>query len=141
MSVSHTTEQVRNRTKTVTRRLGWRMLKVGDRLTLCEKVMGRKKGDPLVRLCDVDVVSVNREHLDLITPSDVHAEGFPDWTPADFVAFFCETFGGTPDQIVTRIEWRYLPCPVCHGNGFHSVTETAPLTFEAEFCEACGGES
>ena len=40
MSVSLTEQQVRARTKTVTRRVGWLMLKPGDRLTLCRKVMG-----------------------------------------------------------------------------------------------------
>lgn len=50
MSVAMTTEAVRNRTKTVTRRKGWwldsrgrRILHAGDRLTLCEKVQGRRK--------------------------------------------------------------------------------------------------
>lgn len=37
MSVSLTEQAVRDRTKTVTRRLGWRFLKPGDTLTLCRK--------------------------------------------------------------------------------------------------------
>lgn len=109
MSVALTTPQVRDRTKTETRRLGWLMLKPDDRLTLCEKVQGRKPGEPLVRICDVEVVSVRREPLSAITRADVAAEGFPDWTPGDFVGFFCETHRGCePDTEVTRIEWRYL---------------------------------
>lgn len=55
MSVSLTEQAVLERRKTVTRRLGWRFLKPGDRLTLCRKVMGRKPGEPLVRICDVEV--------------------------------------------------------------------------------------
>ncbi len=41
MSVSLTEAAVRDRTKTVTRRLGWLFLRVGDRVTLCRKVMGQ----------------------------------------------------------------------------------------------------
>ena len=81
MSVSLTETQVRARTKTVTRRAGWLMLRPGDRLTLCRKVMGRRKGEPLERITDVEVISVRREPLNRITAADVAAEGFPDWTP------------------------------------------------------------
>ena len=109
MSVSLTEQQVRDRSKTVTRRVGWLMLKPGDRLTLCRKVMGRRKGEPLVRITDVEAISVGRERLDSITQDDVTAEGFPGKTPAEFVEFFCGTHKGcTEDSLVTRIEWRYL---------------------------------
>lgn len=109
MAVSLTEAQVRNRTKTVTRRTGWRMLQAGDRLTLCRKVMGRKPGEPLERITDVEVVSVRREPLDAITPADVAAEGFQDLTPAQFTEFFCRTHKGcAPGSEITRIEWRYL---------------------------------
>jgi hypothetical protein len=109
MSVSLTESQVRARTKTVTRRTGWLMLQPGDRLTLCRKVMGRRKGEPLDRIIDVEVVSVRREPLHAITRADVAAEGFPEWTAAGFVAFFCDSHRGIqPGSDVTRIEWRYL---------------------------------
>lgn len=61
MSVKLTEPQVRRREKTVTRRLGWwedkhgrRLLKPGDPLTLCRKVQGRRKGEPLVRIAEVE---------------------------------------------------------------------------------------
>lgn len=108
MSVSKTEAAVLERRKRVTRRAGWTMLHPGDHLTLCRKVMGRRKGEPLVRICDVEVVSVRREQLDAITPEDVVLEGFPDWTPDQFVAFFCREMGGGPSQEVTRVEWSYL---------------------------------
>lgn len=80
MSVKLTEDAVRERRKTVTRRLGWRNLKPGYRLTLCRKVMGRKGRDgvvePLVRIADVEVVAVGRERLDQITAEDVLREGF-----------------------------------------------------------------
>lgn len=109
MSVSLTEQAVRDRTKTVTRRLGWLMLKPGDRLTLCRKVMGRRRDEPLVRIVDVEIVSIRREHLDAITQDEVRAEGFPTASPLWFVDFFCETHKGCrPDSEITRIEWRYL---------------------------------
>jgi hypothetical protein len=85
------------------------MLNVGDQLTLCRKVMGRRRGEPLVRIAAVEVKSVRREALDAITAADVVAEGFPKMTPAEFVTFFCRTHRGvTPAAVVTRIEWRYI---------------------------------
>lgn len=108
MAVSLTEAQVRDRTKTVTRRAGWRMLRVGDQLTLCKKVMGRRRGEPLDRIAGVEVTSIRRERLDAITPADVTAEGFPGMTPDKFIAFFCSTHRGcTPQTEITRIQWRY----------------------------------
>lgn len=108
MSVSLTEDAVVERRKTVTRRLGWRFLKPGDRLTLCRKVMGRKAGEPLVRLAEVEVVSVRREPLASITADDVEREGFPGLSPLGFAQFFTDHMGGDMRQPVTRIEWRYL---------------------------------
>lgn len=108
MSVSLTEDAVQARRKTVTRRLGWKQLEVGDRLTLCRKVMGRRKDEPLVRICDVEVVGVRREQLDDITAGDVLAEGFDDLDPIQFITFFCKHMRCDPWTLVTRIEWRYL---------------------------------
>lgn len=109
MSVAFTEEAVVARTKTVTRRIGWRFLKPGDRLTLCRKVMGRRPGEPLVCVAKVEVVSVRRELLGDITAEEVALEGFPGMPPAEFVQrFFEEAQGISVQAAVTRIEWRYL---------------------------------
>jgi hypothetical protein len=121
MSVALTEQAVVERRKTVTRRLGWwedkngrRILKPGDQLTLCRKVMGRKPGEPLVRLAEVEVVNIRRERLDAITPDDVRREGFglvPFNHPSDarwFIEFFTREMRCAPYALVTRIEWRYL---------------------------------
>lgn len=122
MSVTLTEQAVVERRKTVTRRLGWRFLKPGDRLTLCRKVMGRKKGDPLVRLAEVEVVDVRREPLCKIDDEDIVREGvellpgrftevYTDTgqpTPCAWVEWFCDEMGVCPYDYVTRIEWRYL---------------------------------
>jgi hypothetical protein len=116
MSVALTTPQVIARSKTVTRRDGWRYLKPGDHLTLCPKVMGFRRGEHPERIVDVEVLSVRRERLDAITASEVTAEGFPGQTPAWFIGFFCDTHKGcTPETEVTRIEWRYLDGPAAPG--------------------------
>lgn len=119
MSVSLTEDAVRERRKTVTRRLGWTFLKPGDRLTLCRKVMGRKPGEPLIRLADVEVIDVRRESLAKLLTADgstspygaaeMAAEGFPGLHPASFIYRYFEKAQGVPRTAdVTRIEWRYL---------------------------------
>jgi hypothetical protein len=113
MSVALTVSQVKDGSKTVTRRKGWLrngtpMLKQGDLLTLCAKVQGRKPGEPLDRIVTVAIVGVRRERLDAVTPEDVTAEGFPGWTVEQFIKFFCETHKGCePSTVITRIEWAY----------------------------------
>lgn len=122
MSVAYTEPAVLARTKTVTRRKGWwrdrngrALCKPGDRITLCRKVMGRKPGEPLVRICDVEVVSVRREPLLALTmdltygQDEVEREGFPGLDPPEFVdRFFVQAQRMNELDEVTRIEWRYL---------------------------------
>lgn len=108
MSVSHTEPQVRRRAKTVTRRAGWCFLKAGDRVTLVRKAQGLRKGERAERIIDVEILDARREHLLDVTADDVTREGFPDWTRDQFLDFFTATMGGTVEQEVTRIEWRYL---------------------------------
>jgi hypothetical protein len=108
MSVRLTEQAVRERRKVVTRRLGWQFLRPGDRLTLCRKVQGRRPGEPLVRLAEVEVVDVRRERLDAIAPGEATREGFPHLTDREFVAFFCQAMRCTPETEVTRVAWVYL---------------------------------
>lgn len=121
MSVAFTEEQVLRRQKTVTRRLGWwkdktgrRLLLPGDTVTLCRKVMGRKPGEPLVRITDVEIVDVRREQLsDVVLPGELAAEGFPEWDndvagACEFIVRFFVPQGIDHADEVTRIEWRYL---------------------------------
>lgn len=117
MSVSATEAAVVARTKTETRRLGWKKLPPGVTLDLCRKVMGRRRTDgtvdPLVRLARVHVESVGWERLDAITQDSVDREGVPGvTTPAQFVAFYTAAFRCQPNTLVTVIRWRYLPDPL-----------------------------
>lgn len=126
MSVAFTEQAVVERRKTVTRRKGWwtdkngkRLLLPGDRLTLCRKVMGRKKDEPLVRLAEVEVVDVRRERLGLVCDlhggdpeyeaAEMSAEGFPGLRGVSFAnRYFLDAQRIGCNDEVTRIEWRYL---------------------------------
>lgn len=103
-----TRQQVYNRTKRVTRRLGWKKLKVGQILNACEKCQGIKPGERIVRICQIRVLDTRWEPLNQITQEDVILEGFPEMTPEQFVAFFCEANKCQPDEPVNRIEFEYL---------------------------------
>ncbi len=97
-------------TKDVTRRNGWLFLKRGDHLMAVEKGQGLKKGEKVKRLGEIEVISVTREPLYAIFnyPNDCVREGFPDLLPQEFIEFYCKHNGGTPDQMVTRIEFRKI---------------------------------
>lgn len=115
MSFALTTEQIRNRTKTVTRRTGWRFLKPGDRVQAVAKSMGLKAGEKAQPLAVLRVESVRREPLSAITNEEVAREGFPDMTDAEFCEFFCEHNGLVTYPNVTRIEFSYVDEPVPAG--------------------------
>lgn len=83
--------------------------------------MGRRNGEPLVRLAEVEVVSVRRERLETITNDDIRREGVRAVVYADsheivhescrrlaWTEWFARTMRCRLDADVTRIEWRYL---------------------------------
>ena len=107
MSFMLTTDQVRNRTKTVTRRVGWWNLKTGDRLIAAVKCQGLKKGEKREDIGIIEVVRVSHEELQDITSADCSREGFPDMTPAGFVAMFSEKMLCDKRTCVNRIEFKY----------------------------------
>ena len=108
MSFMLTTEQVRQQTKTVTRRLGWKHLKVGDELNACVKCMGLKQGEKIERIAKIRVVNVRREMLWDITPEDVAREGFSGRSPEWFMDMFMREMGVPLSAEVTRIEFEYI---------------------------------
>lgn len=108
MSFALTTEQFRNQTKTVTRRLGWDNLKRGDILNGCEKCQGLKKGEKVVKLGQIRIKHVTKQRLNLVTLEDCTREGFPKMSPVEFVRFFCQHNKCEPYTLVNRIEFEYL---------------------------------
>jgi hypothetical protein len=108
ISFKRTTPQFLDGSKTVTRRDGWHRLKAGTILHAVEKARGLRK-EEVVSLGLIRVVSVRRERLADIDQDDVRREGFPDWSPEEFVTFFCDTHKGcTPDSRITRIEFERI---------------------------------
>ncbi len=101
-----TERQFLDGTKTVTRRLRWNTLTAGTELQAVRKGMGLKKGEKAHSLGVIRVVSVRRERLNAITADDCAREGFPEMTPAEFVAFFCREMRCEPGTIVGRIEFE-----------------------------------
>jgi hypothetical protein len=119
MSFSLTSAQILNRTKFVTRRIGWRFLKPGDLLQPVRKAMGLKAGEKAEWLGGpIRVVDVRRERLDRMVSDagygvrEVRLEGFAGhptkgW-PDQFVAFFCASHRCLPGDEITRIEFEYV---------------------------------
>lgn len=135
MSFAITERQLLEGSKTVTRRTGWLDLRPGEQLLAVRRATGMAK---VVPLCVIEVVSVRRERLDAVDPTDVLAEGFPHWTNhvGEFVRMFCDTHtvrdegvqrlnrhgswtptrrAVRPDDEVTRIEFRKVPGSECAG--------------------------
>jgi hypothetical protein len=112
MSFMLTKEQFRARTKTVTRRDGWKFLKAGDVLCGVEKSQGLGKGGKIVRMGMIRVVDARREklrHMLRYSKAECAKEGFPDMWPGNFIAFFCASHRGcTLETEITRIEFEYL---------------------------------
>ena len=110
MSFALTTEQFKNKTKTVTRRFGWSFLIPGDIVCGVEKAMGLKKGEKIKRLGLIRIVSVRKEPLCLITVDDCKKEGFPEIEPSDFVEMLRDHYGPKITDLtpVNRIEFEYI---------------------------------
>jgi hypothetical protein len=109
-----TTNQIIERTKTVTRRLGWENLKPGDRLHACEKCMGLRRGEKVKRLAVIEVVRNTPERLCRMAlekdygDKEASLEGFPELSGLQFVAMFCESMKCNSTDFVNRIEFKYV---------------------------------
>lgn len=118
ISFALTTDQIRNRTKTVTRRLGWKNLKPGTVLNACVKCMGLKPGEKVQKLATIRVVDVRQESLDAMDDCgdspwsygnlEAKKEGFSMMTGAEFVTMFCTHMNCSDTTEVTRIEFEYI---------------------------------
>ena len=125
MSFSLGARQVRLGQKDVTRRLGWKNLKPGQRFWAIEKGQGLKKGQHVKRICECECVSNTPEPLDEIiqrsyrgvgqrpgiaglTHSEAWREGFWGLGAAGFVVLFCKHMRVNPRTIVNRIEFRRI---------------------------------
>ena len=108
MSFFLTQDQMRARSKTVTRRFGWKFLSPADILWAVEKGHGLKKGEQVKKIGLIEVVSTRWEPLNAITQEDVSREGFPDWSPEEFVSFLVKHHKCPVDEPVHRIEFKHI---------------------------------
>lgn len=109
MSFALTTKAFLEGRKTVTRRMGWKNLRPGDKLMAVEKGMGLRKGETITELGIIRIVSIRRERLKAITQEDVQREGFlPEVSRFDFIRMFCAHMGVKPGALVTRIEFEKI---------------------------------
>ena len=110
MSFAMTTEQVRNQSKTVTRRFGWWFLKPGDVVQPIEKGMGLKKGEKVQKIGGpIRIVSTRREMVGCVDDDDLIREGFPCMTRGEFIKLLTDNFSkATGTSIVNRIEFEYV---------------------------------
>jgi hypothetical protein len=115
MSFSHAASLVRERMKTVTRRVGWRFLEPNDLILAVEKVRGLNTGEPVHALAVLRIMDVRVEPLSRLVNDARYAEdelpreGFPCWSRDDFIVHFLRTHRlKTVDTDVTRIEFEYV---------------------------------
>ena len=114
ISFSLTEEQFLDNSKDVTRRLGWSKLQPGVRLMACRKCMGLKPGEKIVRLGEIEIVSVRQEPLNRMSADAAYGrqeairEGFPHMTGGQFVEMFCSHMPARPWTIVNRIAFRRI---------------------------------
>lgn len=85
-------------------------LEQGDVLMGVEKSQGLKKGEKVVRLRPIAIVSCRKEAIGAITQDDVFKEGF-EMSPGEFVFMFCEHNKCTPQTQINRIEFAYIDAP------------------------------
>ena len=103
-----TEKQVMNGMKFITRRLGWKFLKVGDLLQGCRKCQGLRGGEKIKKLRVIRVLDVRFEKLNKIDQADCIAEGFPEMSPDEFVEMFTREMKCTADRVITRIKYEYV---------------------------------
>lgn len=90
-----------------TRRLGWRGLKRGTHLLGVYKSQGRRNGEPIKKLAEIEVVNVWREPICACDPKTVFMEGI-NATPQEFVEHFVKMARCEAGTEVTVIQFDYV---------------------------------
>ena len=108
MSFALTEDQISKKKKTVTRRLRWKNIEVGELIQAVDRVMGFKRGQHPKKLTVIRIVSHRWEPLNEITIDEVRKEGFPNMTIEEFIEGFCKKFHCNPQTLVHVIEFEYV---------------------------------
>ena len=83
-------------------------MKPGDRVRAVEKAQGIKRGEKMVPLGVIEIVSNTKVVLNTIDRAECVREGFSNLAPHEFVSMFCKCMKVEPDKIVNRIEFRHV---------------------------------
>ena len=118
MSFVLTQEQIKNKTKTVTRRLGWAHAKPGMEVLAVSKCQGLKPGEKAEIFGVIRFLDVRMEKLSLMLSDcaaggygDIEAakEGFPELGGSGFMDMFGKHMKCDPFKTyVRRIEFEYV---------------------------------
>lgn len=108
MSFMLTTEQIREQTKDVTRRLGWWFLKPGDIINAVEKCRGLKKGEKVIFIRQIRIKSTRSERFLFISDAEIIREGFQGLSRSAFIELFIQANHCTIRTNVNRIEFEYI---------------------------------
>lgn len=108
MSFKLTEAAMRQRSKTVTRRLGWRFAEPGMRVRAVRQCRGLKRGEKVEPICVIMFMQVSLEELWQIDQTECDWEGFPELRPDEFVQMFCRAMRCKPETMVTRIAFTYV---------------------------------
>lgn len=103
-----TIEQIRNKTKTVTRRLAWWDLNPGEIIKAVERTRGLKKGEKINQLALIRIISIREEPLNIVNEDELIKEGFPEMTTTEFITMLSEYYKVPPSTSFNRIEFEYV---------------------------------
>lgn len=108
MSFQKTKRQMYERTKFVTRRLGWAGLRPGEIINAAEQCQGLKRGSRITIICQIRILEVRSEQLSMMTKAECVLEGFPEMEPVEFVKMFAEFNRCDENAPVNRIAFEFI---------------------------------
>jgi len=112
MSFYLTIPQIKNRTKTVTRRLGWGFLIPGVEVNAVEKTTGLKKGEKIVHLDKIRILSAEKSPMFKINHEECVKEGFPDLNSYELINLLRKQYNMLKKRSMrdslNRIEFEYI---------------------------------
>lgn len=103
----YTKKYIKNRVQTVTHRVECPDIQPGDLFIACEKFEDNEPCN-ILRHHQLRVVNKREEKLCNISQEDIYKEGFPNVTIAEYLDLFKRRYKCKDEQVVTRIEFKYV---------------------------------
>jgi hypothetical protein len=70
--------------------------------------MGLKKGEKVKEIGIIEIISTRKEPLHAIDQADCIREGFPHFSPEQFVKMLVDHYDCFPDEYFNRIEFKWI---------------------------------